>query len=131
MEAGLTDEDRVVEPKRDYFLGCIPMPRKKVAVTYKFPDPTPEEMGPFARNLLPSTLYNIFDPKNYHALRELGGSAAILEGLNVNPKTGLSEKDGKAALDERVRVYGENRVPGKKPKSFLALCWAAYTVSLF
>ncbi|KAK4052003.1 plasma membrane calcium [Microbotryomycetes sp. JL221] len=131
LEAGLThsesnvQQDALKPPKREYAFGFIPMPRKQAPITYKFPDPKPEEMGSFARNLLPSTLYNMFDPKNYHALRELGGSKAIIEGLQSNAKTGLSSND--ADLKERVRVYGENRVPAKKSKSFLALCWAAYT----
>ncbi|KAK4050298.1 plasma membrane calcium [Microbotryomycetes sp. JL201] len=139
LEAGLShsDESGVAEtavaateqarPKREFAFGCIPMPRKKAPVTYQFPDPKPEEMGPFARNLLPSTLYNIFDPKNYHALRELGGTKAVVEGLRTNPKTGLSSNGGDVPFEERTRVYGANRVPAKKSKSFLALCWAAYT----
>lgn len=85
-------------------------------------------MGPFNKALLPSVLYNMFDPKSYHHLAELGGTQVVLDGLNTNAKTGLSDKGDD--FDERVRVYGANRVPQKKSKSFLALCWAAYTVSI-
>ncbi|GAA5999611.1 calcium-transporting ATPase PMC1 [Rhodotorula paludigena] len=123
-------EDVVVErPKK--FLGIIPRRAKKPAQTYKIVDPPPEGMKPFAAHLTPSSLYNLVDPKSYDHLRELGGTAGVLEGLRTDPRNGLDELSGPgsevAEHDDRVRIYGENRVPAKKSKSFLALCWAAYT----
>lgn len=130
MEKGapsdIDDDDAPVKPRK--LLGFIPLPKKKEIIPFKFPDPKPEEMGEFDRNLLPSALYNIFDPKSYDALRALGGTSAILKGLKTDPKQGLSDSSG-VPLSERTRIYGENRVPQKPSKSFLALCWAAYTVS--
>lgn len=112
--------------KKGKILGIFPRRQKKEITPFQFPDPSPDQMGPFDRHLLPSVLYNMFDPKSYQHLAEIGGTKAVLEGLRTDPKNGLKEGDNK---EERVRVYGANRIPQKKTKSFLALCWAAYTVS--
>lgn len=128
LEAGLVDGAEDDEPKKGKILGFIPRRQKKEIVPFKFPDPSPDQMGPFNRALLPSVLYNMFDPKSYQHLAAIGGTQTVLEGLKTNPKTGLS--DNGDDFDERVRIYGANRVPQKKSKSFLALCWAAYTVSI-
>ncbi|GAA5983396.1 hypothetical protein JCM11641_007835 [Rhodosporidiobolus odoratus] len=122
-------EDTQVEaPKKKW--GIFPQ-RKTEAVTYQIRDPAPAEMAPFETNLTPSNLYNLVDPKSYDHLAQLGGTEGVLRGLRTNAKTGLAETGGAgssvAEQEDRLRVYGENRVPGKKPKSFLALCWAAYT----
>lgn len=109
--------------------GIFPRRAKKPAETYEIVDPSPDQMAPFARILTPSALYNLVDPKSFDHLRSLGGPSGLLEGLQTDPRVGLSEEGGHpSGYDDRLRVYGENRVPGKKPKSFLALCWAAYTV---
>ncbi|SCV70468.1 BQ2448_1862 [Microbotryum intermedium] len=105
--------------------GLLPPKKDKEFVPFVFPDPTPEEMDPFSRQLLPSTLYSLVDPKSYAYLQSLGGTPALLAGLKTDPKQGLSESTGK--FEDRKRIWGENRVPQKKSKSFLALCWAAYT----
>lgn len=95
-------------------------------------------MAPFDPKMLPTALYNLVDPKSVDHLRSLGGTEGVLRGLKTDPKVGLAEDtpgpDGiptVAEAQDRKRIYGENRVPGKKPKSFLALCWAAYTVRGF
>ncbi|BGP49580.1 plasma membrane calcium [Rhodotorula kratochvilovae] len=120
-------EDTEVE-KPGRVCGIFPRRAKKPVETYQIVDPAPEQMAPFARDLTPSNLYNLVDPKSFDHLRSLGGATGILEGLKTDPRVGLSEDGGHPAdFDDRLRVYGENRVPGKKPKSFLALCWAAYT----
>ncbi|SGZ26164.1 BQ5605_C024g09849 [Microbotryum silenes-dioicae] len=105
--------------------GLLAPKKEKKFVPFVFPDPTPEEMDPFSRQLTPSTLYSLVDPKSYAYLKSLGGTPALLAGLKTDPKQGLSESTGK--LEDRRRIWGENRVPQKKSKSFLALCWAAYT----
>ncbi|GAA5824988.1 hypothetical protein JCM11251_006053 [Rhodosporidiobolus azoricus] len=106
-------------------------PKKQEAVTYVIQDPSPAEMAPFAEHLLPSELYNLVDPKSYDHLASLGGTKGVLEGLRTSSQTGLTETGGEGSsvqeAEDRVRVYGENRVPAKKSKSFLELCWAAYT----
>ena len=122
LEAGEVEEPK----KKGKILGIFPRREKKEPAPFQFPDPTPDQMGPFDRSLLPSVLYSMFDPKSYQHLAQVGGTKAVLEGLRTDPKLGLKESDNK---DERVRVYGVNRIPQKKTKSFLALCWAAYTVS--
>ncbi|GAA6028517.1 hypothetical protein JCM8097_007260 [Rhodosporidiobolus ruineniae] len=111
-------------------LGIFPR-RKRENVTYVIKDPLPEEMAPFEQHLTPSSLYNLVDPKSYDYLKSLGGTEGVLRGLRTDAKTGLKETGGEgssvAEQEDRLRVYGDNRVPGKKPKSFLELCWAAYT----
>ncbi|GAA5906237.1 hypothetical protein JCM6882_006083 [Rhodosporidiobolus microsporus] len=106
-------------------------PKKQEAVTYVIKDPSPAEMAPFATDLTPSALYNLVDPKSYDHLASLGGTPGVLKGLKTSAQTGLTETGGAgssvAEAEDRRRVYGENRVPAKKSKSFLELCWAAYT----
>ncbi|GAA6050651.1 hypothetical protein JCM3770_000873 [Rhodotorula araucariae] len=120
------EDTEVEQPGR--LCGIFPRRAKKPAETYHIVDPAPEQMAPFARDLTPSSLYNLIDPKSFDHLRSLGGATGLLEGLKTDSRVGLAEHGGHPAdFDDRLRVYGENRVPGKKPKSFLALCWAAYT----
>ncbi|BGP00966.1 Calcium-transporting ATPase 2 [Rhodotorula toruloides] len=118
------------EEKKSKILGIFPRRAKKPQEVYKIHDPPPEEMAPFDTSLTPSALYNLVDPKSFEHMRELGGVKGILGGLKTDAKVGLQEAGGEGAVaegEDRRRVYGENRVPGRKPKSFLALCWAAYT----
>ncbi|GAA5899368.1 hypothetical protein JCM5296_002277 [Sporobolomyces johnsonii] len=148
LEAGLADENARAERdagiedveldvgapgQRKRFLG-IPLPwtgRKKkdgdAAAGYQIHDPSPEEMAPFSVDLTPSSMYALIDPKSYSHLQSLGGTTGVLEGLKTDAKTGLGDGEGERLEEDRKRVYGENRVPAKKPKSFLQLCWAAYT----
>ncbi|BGP17703.1 plasma membrane calcium [Rhodosporidiobolus nylandii] len=122
------EETAVQAPKKLW--GIFPR-RQKEVLEYRITDPSPAEMAPFAEHLTPSGLYALVDPKSYDHLAELGGTKGVLEGLRTDAKTGLAEKGGEgssvAEEEDRRRVYGENRVPAKKPKSFLELCWAAYT----
>lgn len=133
---GLADTEVAADPElRPKLFGIFPRRARKPAEVAAIVDPTAEEMAPFAPELLPSALYELVDPKSLDHLRALGGPDAIMRGLHTDPKRGLGEdgaagKDGKNSValgEDRRRVYGENRVPAKKPKSFLALCWAAYT----
>lgn len=134
-EAGITEteKDLNLPGQRKRFLG-IPLPwtgkgdseeedLAAAASSMKIIDPSPDQMAPFSPAFVPSSLYNLIDPKSLSHLESLGGTSGLLEGLRTNPKTGLD--DGDEA--DRQRVYGVNRVPSKKPKSFLQLCWAAYT----
>lgn len=134
-EAGITEteKDLNLPGQRKRFLG-IPLPwtgkgdseeedLAAAASSMKIIDPSPDQMAPFSPAFVPSSLYNLIDPKSLSHLESLGGTSGLLEGLRTNPKTGLD--DGDEA--DRQRIYGVNRVPSKKPKSFLQLCWAAYT----
>ncbi|KAI5476993.1 Ca2+-transporting ATPase [Pseudohyphozyma bogoriensis] len=92
------------------------------------PDPSPEEMAPFALDLTPSGLYGLIDPKSVEHLDKLGGIKGLMSGLKTDRKKGLSGEggEGDVPLEERVRVYGVNRTPTKKTKSLLQLMWMAY-----
>lgn len=48
------------------------------------------DAGPFP--LKPNQLAFLVDPKNFPALREIGGVKGVLKGLGTNPKTGLSAR---------------------------------------
>lgn len=119
------------EPRERRLCGLLPPKKEKELVLKAKPDPTPDEMPPFPTDLTPSSLYALIDPKNVAHLRSLGGTQALLRGLGSDPKHGIVS-DATAApssaisLDDRVRVYGVNRVPERKSKSLLELMWLAY-----
>jgi Ca2+-transporting ATPase len=135
-EAGITETevDLNLPGQRKKFLG-IPLPwtgkgnssdeegAAQAAASMKIIDPSPEQMTPFSTAFVPSSLYNLIDPKSLSHLESLGGTSGLLEGLRTDPRNGLGEGEE----ESRKRAFGENRVPTKKSKSFLQLCWAAYT----
>lgn len=90
-------------------------------------DPTPQEMGVFGP-MVPSALNGLLDPKSLPNLQAMGGDKGLVEKLFSNPETGLSEKDlqAGATIEDRKRVYGENKLPQRKSKSLLQLMWIAY-----
>lgn len=110
-------------PKRRLFGLLAPKP---VLAPIVKADPTPEEMGPFATNLMPSHLYALIDPKSIDQLTKLGGIEGVLAGLGTDAEKGLQDAGGDIPLSERERVYGINRVPERKGKSLLRLMWMAY-----
>lgn len=118
-------DDKKKKKKKATFFGVFPRRNKGEAVAKVRPDPSSEEMAPFDAHLTPSALYELIDPKSYDHLKSLGGSDGLLSGLGANQKRGLSEKDDINFAD-RLRVYGENRTPGRKPKTLLQLIWMAY-----
>ena len=107
------------------FFGVFPRRQKKEVGSNVRADPSAADMAPFDASLTPSALYELIDPKSYDHLKSLGGTAGLLEGLHANPKIGLSEK-GDISMAERLRVYGANRTPLRKPKTLLQLIWMAY-----
>ncbi len=118
-----TIEDEVLPSRR--LCGLLP-PKVILAAKLK-PDPSPEEMLPFSTKLTPSQLYALIDPKSVEHFTELGGIDGLLEGLKTDGRAGLSDNtSGAIALDERLRVYGENRVPGRPGVGLLKLMWFAY-----
>ncbi|KAK4701418.1 P-type Ca2+ transporter type 2C, partial [Phenoliferia sp. Uapishka_3] len=117
-------EEEEEEPRK--WCGLIKRKKKAVEVAKVRPDPTPQEMAPFAVDLTPSSLYHLIDPKSYEHLEKLGGTPGLLSGLKTDAKKGLSEDGGDIPLSERVRVYGANRTPTRKGKSLLRLMWMAY-----
>lgn len=90
-------------------------------------DPTPQEMGVFGP-MVPSALNALLDPKSLPNLQAMGGDKGLVEKLFSNAETGLSEKDlqAGATIEDRKRIYGENKLPQRKSKSLLQLMWIAY-----
>lgn len=132
----------VVKGKPKGFLGKIPLlkrfakreeaepeiPGDKKEPAVALPDPTPQEMGPFA-DLPPSTLHKLIDPKSLEHLEELGGDQGIMEKLQVARGKGLSDTGSGPAgtsVEDRQRIYGANKHPPPKSKSLLQLMWIAY-----
>ncbi|KAI0223174.1 plasma membrane calcium [Massospora cicadina] len=74
-------------------------------------------------------LQTLVDPKNLPLLDKFGGSHGILAGLRTDPDLGLSNDEtassGTWAIPHRREVFGENRLPAVKSKSFLRLVWLA------
>lgn len=122
-----SDSDESTPKEKPSFIKRVfPFLQKKEVEAYKpKPDPSPEEMKPFDTRLTPSSLYNLIDPKNVDHLKELGGPDGILKGLGSDRKLGLQE-GGPISNEERIRVYGANRIPERKSKTLLQLMWAAY-----
>ncbi|KAF4341592.1 Ca2+-transporting ATPase [Fusarium beomiforme] len=111
------------------------------------------ENNPFAFS--PGQLAKLINPKNLAAFVALGGLNGLQKGLRTDAKAGLSVDEGKLggsvsfeeatstkaesqaapapdanghgkdAHPDRKRVYGANRLPEPKSKSFLELAWIA------
>ncbi|KAF5530951.1 Ca2+-transporting ATPase [Fusarium napiforme] len=110
------------------------------------------ENNPFAFS--PGQLAKLINPKNLAAFVALGGLPGLQKGLRTDAKAGLSVDEGKLegavsfeeatsskvegtaisgaahasgkdAFPDRKRVYGANRLPEPKSKSFLELAWIA------
>ncbi|KAH7160996.1 hypothetical protein EDB81DRAFT_714091 [Dactylonectria macrodidyma] len=85
----------------------------------------------------PGQLNKLLNPKSVDALRALGGLQGLVQGLRTDINTGLSvdeagngnqatgEHDSLFAAD-RIRVYGRNQLPPKKPKSIWRLAWITF-----
>ncbi|RTE79377.1 hypothetical protein BHE90_006104 [Fusarium euwallaceae] len=100
-------------------------------------------------------LHQLFESRTNNALRAFGGLAGLSAGVRTNVKAGLSadedvldvvslqdatrsvfapiesRQDGPATstpggYTDRRKIYGENRVPKNKPKTFLQLVWLAF-----
>lgn len=90
-------------------------------------DPTVQEMGVFA-TMVPSVLDGLIDPKSISNLESIGGAETLIEKLHTNAGTGLSELNLQSGLtiEDRRRIYGENRLPQRKNKTFLQVMRIAY-----
>jgi len=118
---------KYMAPKKDVEVDEDGEVVEKGKVITDLPDPSPQEMGVF-RTLPPSTLYHLIDPKSVDHLSSLGGASGLLEGLHTNPATGLRESNAASgtSIDERRKIYGQNRLPERKGKTLLQLMWIAY-----
>jgi len=109
---GKKDEDDVPDKKEKHYIPAA------------IPDPSREEMGPFP--LFPSQLNGLVDPKSVDKLTEMGGLTGLSEKLHTDLKTGLTEGgSADTSIESRRRIYGQNKLPTKKPKSLLYLMAAA------
>ncbi|KAL2196956.1 hypothetical protein P885DRAFT_69416 [Corynascus similis CBS 632.67] len=89
------------------------------------PDPGEEHLFDIENNpfgLTPGHLSKLIEPKSVAVLQYLGGLAGLTKGLQTDSRAGLSV-DGNQG--DRRRVFGENRLPERKSKSFLGLAWVA------
>ncbi|AEO60747.1 hypothetical protein MYCTH_2310289 [Thermothelomyces thermophilus ATCC 42464] len=95
------------------------------------PDPGEEELfniedNPFAFS--PGHLSKLIEPKSVAVLQQLGWLQGLVKGLRTDIRAGLhigSEGEGDGDGADRRRVFGENRLPERKSKSFLELAWVA------
>ncbi|KIW28559.1 calcium-translocating P-type ATPase, PMCA-type [Cladophialophora immunda] len=82
----------------------------------------------------PEQLSQLTNPKNHAALLALGGLIGLEKGLKTDLRAGLSvDEEQPTGRDDRdrygfanrKRVFGENVLPEKKPKSIWRLAWIA------
>ncbi|KAJ8118513.1 hypothetical protein OPT61_g543 [Boeremia exigua] len=119
------------------------------------PDPGTEadfhvDNNPFAFS--PGQLNKLFNPKSLNALQALGGLQGIAHGLQSDTHSGLSVDEagvpqqitfdqavhgvtdkktershsGGSPFEDRIRVFGRNALPPKKPTPLWRLTWNAY-----
>ena len=85
----------------------------------------PPNTSPFCHS--PADLNKLHDPKSLDVLRSFGGLAGLATSLNVDVTTGLSVDELQTATaSDRVRIYGKNQLPAKKPKSIWRLAWITF-----
>ena len=99
------------------------------------PDPGTEADFEVANNPFdysPGQLNKLLNPKSLDALRALGGLEGLVRGLHTDISTGLSvdevgdQLNSRGPAAERIRVYGRNQLPPKKPKSIWKLAWITF-----
>lgn len=101
------------------------------------PDPGTEADFHVANNPFdysPGQLNKLLNPKSLDALRALGGLEGLARGLHADVDAGLSVDEvgthvGRhegGALADRIRVYGRNQLPPRKPKSIWRLAWITF-----
>ncbi|RFU80744.1 ca2+-transporting atpase [Trichoderma arundinaceum] len=98
------------------------------------------ENNPFAFS--PGQLGKLVNPKSWASFVALGGLLGLEKGLHTHRKAGLGINEGLPSdgqhlpphgprekpagrFSDRKRVFGENRLPDPKSKSFLQLAWIA------
>ncbi|KAM0359560.1 hypothetical protein ACHAPY_009790 [Fusarium culmorum] len=95
----------------------------------KFPPvPVPvSNNAPFSHT--PDDLNELLNPKSLDKLRSFGGLQGLAQSLNVDVNAGLSVDElqtQNASSNERIRIYGRNQLPAKKPKSIWRLAWITF-----
>ncbi|KAH7227486.1 hypothetical protein BKA60DRAFT_603946 [Fusarium oxysporum] len=77
-------------------------------------------------NHSPDVLNQLLDPKSLDVLKGLGGLPGLARSLNVDLKAGLSVDELNTQNCPRVKVFGRNQLPPKKPKSIWRLAWITF-----
>jgi Ca2+-transporting ATPase len=95
--------------------------------TIKFPSTSPSNTAPFSHT--PEELHKLLDPKSLDTFRSFGGLQGLAQSLNVDVNAGLSVDElqtQNASSNDRIRIYGRNQLPAKKPKSIWRLAWITF-----
>ncbi|EWY87851.1 calcium-translocating P-type ATPase, PMCA-type [Fusarium oxysporum NRRL 32931] len=77
-------------------------------------------------NHSPEVLNQLLDPKSLDVLKGLGGLPGLARSLNVDLKAGLSVDELNSQNCPRIKVFGRNQLPPKKPKSIWRLAWITF-----
>ncbi|KAF5635311.1 calcium-translocating P-type ATPase PMCA-type [Fusarium tjaetaba] len=77
-------------------------------------------------NHSPEVLNQLLDPKSLDVLKGLGGLPGLARSLNVDLKAGLSVDELNNQNCSRIKVFGRNQLPAKKPKSIWRLAWITF-----
>lgn len=105
-----------------------------------------------------NVLHKLIEERNPESIRQLGGLSGVAKALRTDLKIGLSaDEDGlerlpdtalhelsalgsafhlgqdqqrKSGFTDRKTAYGDNRLPPRRPKSFLRLIWDAFNDKL-
>ncbi|KLO81918.1 unnamed protein product [Fusarium fujikuroi] len=77
-------------------------------------------------NHSPEVLNQLLDPKSLDVLKGLGGLPGLARSLNVDLKAGLSVDELDNQNCPRIKVFGRNQLPAKKPKSIWRLAWITF-----
>lgn len=78
--------------------------------------------------LKPDQLAELHDPKSMAAFVNLFDEDPnnLYTFLGTDKGSGLNIADEDVTGTERYKIYGDNRIPQRKPKSFLELAWEAF-----
>ncbi|KAF4341903.1 calcium-translocating P-type ATPase PMCA-type [Fusarium beomiforme] len=77
-------------------------------------------------NHSPEDLNQLLDPKSLDVLKGLGGLSGLARSLNVDLNAGLSVDELNNQNCPRIKTYGRNALPAKKPKSIWRLAWITF-----
>jgi magnesium-transporting ATPase (P-type) len=91
------------------------------------------DLGDFS--IQPKDLSDCLSDKNVDGLLKLagnndsskGGTKSLLDALQTDESKGLSnDQYSEEGSEERIRIYGKNKLPEREMKSFLRFLWEAF-----
>ncbi|KAF4430994.1 calcium-translocating P-type ATPase, PMCA-type [Fusarium austroafricanum] len=74
----------------------------------------------------PDTLNRLLDPKSLDVLKAFGGLSGLAKSLDVDLSAGLGVDELNTQNCPRIKTYGKNQLPAKKPKSIWRLAWITF-----